>query len=419
MKFLSYLIMVFFVLNSYAKENVFFKEYMAEFKKEMNNCTNKRLRVNDTDASLDHKYGSRGEVQSNGLMLIRMPENCFYIDKTELLLELWGGHPGTEQKRFSLNGKMSYDLPEHGTQIGHCVYSYPRIMTRISHLVNGVNAFLFSCDKPNGWGHYIIDHASLRVNFSTKHPDITRLDLKHFNPKLFISDSPTQLDNSVELSLACSAEEQSKIDSVCYFAHYLDFDDDGDGRFYDWHGYTVQGAYDNHLGTSSTAPFTIAWDTQMIPDQTRPISFKALVYLKSGYRCYIEDNNKYFLNNTRRPVHLISCSSCPVPFWSRASHEKKAYIFIPANGKVIDKAMLVVKMWYTQIEDSHYYFQMNGHDYQLIPHENQKKPLLRKIDISPDDLNVGENEITLFCDTPHHGIEILLPGPCLLLRYKK
>jgi hypothetical protein len=26
--------------------------------------------------------------------------------------------------------------------------------------------------------------------------------------------------------------------------------------------------------------------------------------------------------------------------------------------------------------------------------------------------------LRLFSDTEHHGIEILLPGPCLVLRYK-
>ncbi len=30
-----------------------------------------------------------------------------------------------------------------------------------------------------------------------------------------------------------------------------------------------------------------------------------------------------------------------------------------------------------------------------------------------------DNQISLLSDTEHHGIEILLPGPCLMLRYRK
>ena len=40
------------------------------------------------------------------------------------------------------------------------------------------------------------------------------------------------------------------------------------------------------------------------------------------------------------------------------------------------------------------------------------------IDVQSDHLKSGENELAVFSDTEHHGIEILLPGPCLILRQK-
>jgi len=33
-------------------------------------------------------------------------------------------------------------------------------------------------------------------------------------------------------------------------------------------------------------------------------------------------------------------------------------------------------------------------------------------------LKPGKNEMTLLCDTEHHGVEILLPGPVIIVRYK-
>jgi len=41
-----------------------------------------------------------------------------------------------------------------------------------------------------------------------------------------------------------------------------------------------------------------------------------------------------------------------------------------------------------------------------------------KCAVSLDHLKAGENEVKLLSDTEHHGIEVLLPGPCLLLRYR-
>ncbi|MHC4558463.1 MAG: hypothetical protein ACYS80_14295 [Planctomycetota bacterium] len=41
------------------------------------------------------------------------------------------------------------------------------------------------------------------------------------------------------------------------------------------------------------------------------------------------------------------------------------------------------------------------------------------VEVNVKHLESGANTLALLSDTEHHGIEVLLPGPCLLLRYGK
>jgi hypothetical protein len=41
-----------------------------------------------------------------------------------------------------------------------------------------------------------------------------------------------------------------------------------------------------------------------------------------------------------------------------------------------------------------------------------------RLPINPQTLRRGPNRLELRSDTDHHGIEIFLPGPALILRYR-
>ena len=111
--------------------------------------------------SVDPKYGDRPEAHANGLMTLLLRENLPMLKAAHLYLELWGGHPHTANKRFTLNGKGGYSLPETGAAAGHCVYTYPSIPLVLSDLVRGTNALQLSCDRGDSfWGHYIVDNRS-------------------------------------------------------------------------------------------------------------------------------------------------------------------------------------------------------------------------------------------------------------------
>jgi hypothetical protein len=61
---------------------------------------------------------------------------------------------------------------------------------------------------------------------------------------------------------------------------------------------------------------------------------------------------------------------------------------------------------------------INGIPYHITD-GNAPHDLVSRINkVDPSYLKSGSNEIELFSDTEHHGIEICLPGPALIVRYK-
>jgi hypothetical protein len=115
------------------------------------------------------------------MMQVFMSEDPRTLEAVELCCELWGGHPGTANKRVSINGRSLYPLPENGTAAGHCTHSYPLIPLRRDDVVNGYNALQFACDKGTTFcGHFIVDNACLRAGLGREHADLKRLGLDGF-----------------------------------------------------------------------------------------------------------------------------------------------------------------------------------------------------------------------------------------------
>jgi hypothetical protein len=64
------------------------------------------------------------------------------------------------------------------------------------------------------------------------------------------------------------------------------------------------------------------------------------------------------------------------------------------------------------------YFKLNGHPFPVA--EGSRHELIYSQLREPASvLRQGFNEIELLSDTEHHGIEILLPGPCLMVRSRE
>jgi len=112
------------------------------------------------------------------------------------------------------------------------------------------------------------------------------------------------------------------------------------------------------------------------------------------------------------------CRDMPVPFWSRASNEKAGIIVLPDDIADAERVQLLIKIWDGGEGTVNNPFTINGHPYPITSGRAVHDVVFTRVDVAVGHLKPGENTVTLLSDTSHHGIEILLPGPCLLIRSK-
>lgn len=412
-------VLIIFVLESSGQSRFFF-QYWANFDGNVNNNTyiNERTRVNDPEMSTHQRFYSRYETQANGLLLVQMPDTVRNIERAEVYLEMWGGHAGTAAKSFRINGANMYNLPSEATNQGHCEYLFCTVPVSKKDLVRGTNAIQFTCERGETfWGHYIVDNLSINVYLKNDSPEFKVIGLSDFNAKIKCKSKILADDAYFELDFP--EKFRNMIDEVHYFAKYTGFDGNGFGVDDCWHGFQFKRKFTGHLGTTSEYPFQIKWDTRMVPDQGKTMAVKALIRFKNNLFFWSDVLQGLSFSKDRPSVQLFRCEDLPKPFWSRDNRLKVAFLELPEELSDIESAELHVRIWDGGEGDVKEPFKLNGFSYPIstltAPHDfvytiNQ---------VIPEHLKVGDNRFELISGTEHHGIEICLPGPCLIVRYKK
>jgi hypothetical protein len=376
---------------------------------------NRRFRVNSPEASLHPEFMYRTEAQGNGMMQILMDEDLAQLEGAELYCEIWGGHPGTANKRVTVNGRSTYAMPEVGTAAGHCTHMYPTVPLLVSDLVNGHNALQFACDQGTSfWGHFIVDQACLRAVLQPEHPDLDAGGLTGFRATL--KAAPGE-DETIRLSLShTGAANVARLD---VFGRYRGYDENGSARSPGWHGYTKDRQPVAHLGTLTEAPWTLDWDLSTLPNQ-EGMAARAVVYFRDcpgiTYKTGILDG----LSTPPRDaqVRLYAARGQPVPFWSRDGQERRCILSLDADPASIERAVLHVVIWDGGRGAVDAPFTMNDRPLSVAG-DGHHDVLYRQIELDPGLLCRGDNLIRVLSDTEHHGIEVLRPGPALMVRTKE
>ncbi len=116
-------------------------------------------------------------------------------------------------------------------------------------------------------------------------------------------------------------------------------------------------------------------------------------------------------------VQLFTSGDLPHPFWSRDDKAKECNINLDIDPKDIIAAELHVVAWTGASGDVDKYFTLNGKHLAIAEGEGHET-VYSCVPIEPSLLRRGENKIVLRSDTKHHGIEIMLPGPALMVRHQ-
>lgn len=396
----------------------FYREFWYQPGVEFGNpVVNSRFRVNSPESVLHPEFGLRRETRGNGMMQIAVDESLFDLAGAELYLELWGGHPGTANKRVTVNGRSTYALPKVGTEEHHCTHHYPTVPLKLTDLVSGSSALQFACDQGESfWGHFIVDGACLRTVLKRGHTLLEERGLDDFSAAVEAEREETV--EAFQLRLVVAEVFVGKIAAVEFHGFYDGYDDNGNRQSRDWHGFTKAHEPVAVLGVAAEPPFAVQWDVSMLPAQAN-MAVKAVVRFREPVDLRYETAPIAGLSTPERAGTTVNqhlASELPAPFWSRAGRKATGTIPLDVDPARVERAELHVVTWRGGPGMVPDYFTLNGRHFPVAEGSGHDVCYSR-LPIDPAILRRGDNEIVVHSDTEHHGIEVLLPGPAIVVRY--
>jgi hypothetical protein len=175
-----------------------------------------------------------------------------------------------------------------------------------------------------------------------------------------------------------------------------------------------------HLGSTAQPPFELAWDTRLIPAQGN-VQARAVVELKGRPSLAYTTRVTGGIEIPARPGHRVSIHhsrDLPDHFWSRANRLRTCHIDLGVDPEKIESAELHVVAWTGGPGNVAEYFKLNGRHFPVADGHGHRV-VYSRLPVEPGLLRERDNRIELLSDTEHHGIEILLPGPALVVRARR
>ena len=350
--------------------------------------------------------------------------------RAEMVITLWNGHVGTWHKQVRFNGNNWINIPELGDVNGvvqgrgQCYMGQEMVTIDVplGDLVQGFNYF----EGTNGgqdcynfaWGQFGWYGVIVRVYYgsSKAHP----------------TGSITSPGNGAFLSsnqqVTATASSSAGIAQVDFLAYYDGFDTDGDGVYLDYHNdYHIGNSESgmnirNHVGTSTSSPFQVNWDNTWVPDQT---GIKMLARIKDNNGVWFVTDEVTGLSFLRpsSSLKLYKPYNTTEHMWSQDGNTSNptCNVDIPGGDDLghATEAAVFVRTWngidgdappghFTRLNT--WYAPNYGQDHYF------SNDLLTGVDIGA--LNSGTNTYEFYsAAVTVHGIEVLWPGPALMVRY--
>ncbi len=344
--------------------------------------------------------------------------------KAELVADKWGGHLGTLNKRLRFNGNDSIMVPELSTTPtnSECYIQEPNVTIPIplAHLVAGTNSMQGSCDNQScyffNWGQWGWYAVTLRVYYDESKP----------HPTGTITSPTTGANLGDNPTITATATGGAGIERVEFLGYYDGYDYDGDGVYKEWkRSYRSGVALDirNHIGTATSSPYSVVWNTEWVPDQTAG-SVKIMARVKDNngvwYVMPLADNLTF--QRASGSVRMYKSFNVPENFWARQSYTDKFCNFkIPPTDStaIWTAARMYLQTWNgADGEGDVHWYKVN--DY-TVPDFIGGSHIYgyNEIDIPLSAIKTGTNKFQVFATiVAHHGIEIIWPGPGFLVKYQ-
>jgi transcriptional regulator CtsR len=378
---------------------------------------NTSWRVTDPNATY---VGEPGNSPSD---FLPNPVHTFSIDdfsdveRAEIVIDVWGGHVGTVGKKIRFNSSPWITIPELNTTptSGQC---YTQQVTYvldvpISDLSGGTNSIEGTsggqtCYNFN-WGQWGWYGAKIRVYYSSSKGATTGQIISHTSGSAF-SDNPT---------IQISAD--GTVDQVDFLAKYDDYDVDGDGYYNEWvedyqrRSWNDPVEINNHIGTVTTSPYSIVWNTEWVPDQTNAaVSLIARIKNEKGYWYVTDIVENLTLSRSGYSIKLYKPQNVPERFWVRNGQVNSSLVSIPTLAEATE-AKVHIRTWNGNENNASFYTRVNSTDLPAYGRDHFFSYDI--VDIPINSLATGNNTITFQSSTADHGIEVLWPGPAIMVKY--
>ncbi len=168
------------------------------------------------------------------------PVHQFEIDdlehavRAEVLLDRWGGHLGTTEKKIRFNDRPWILIPELATTpTGENPEDYyyqdnPAVAVPLENLRGGTNTLEATCGALEGhnWGQWGMYSAIVRIYVDPEKVQPPQGRILSPQPGEMLGEFPR---------IEVRAESQQGVARVDILAEYKGYDEDGDGQFHDWH----------------------------------------------------------------------------------------------------------------------------------------------------------------------------------------
>jgi len=337
--------------------------------------------------------------------------------EAEIALKYWGGHSGTSDQTFRVNGSGKFDFPQPETPGNpYCYYrtflGNPPVKVPVEILHEGLNRFTFFCGPQVcynfNWPHYWIYSFTVRIYYDNS-KDCVRGEIK----KARETDTAFNL-----VGFSTEADDPEMVESVEYIGYYEDYDLDGDGNPAGWQYIINNGQWERIIGKQYLPPYYSSWNNFWIPQQSGDIriiakinSVNGLSYLTQAleYKGLVQKGSVIKMYNTKR---------LDENFAVRVGKRKEC--IIPVNDDLSDaiSAYIILSAWSAESDDGKIHgMGINGKMLAECPGKLHDWAFL-KIPVPMEWLKTGDNTFFIYSETAGHAFEVNYPGPSILVRFK-
>ncbi len=341
-----------------------------------------------------------------------------HATRVEVVVEKLLCHDGTRGLALSVNGHDWIEVPEAGgipaPQWQYQHHVYPVVAVPLEQLKPGKrNQFRLKVSRkhPWDWPQNLIYGVQFRVYYDPARKP-------HPAGRLLAPAANAALDVEVPLEAQASSPN-GRVVRVDFLGRYDGVNLEGDGRYRQWHYHYVRSKLAGHIGSATSPPWRVTWNTSWIPDQPQPLQLAARITDETGltYRTKSVDG----LTFDRRALSVEICKPYDVPQqWvtRRSEHQQKFRV----TGD-LSRAAAVQLVWCSW---SPGYMEGVYINHRKVLHREGPRYAYYVHHVPLADLSVlkaGENVLKTG-KTPKyngqtvHGMEVNWPGIMVLIQYK-